>query len=86
MKVDSTIPKRRLKAFRQFIAEESRHNQSLGKALNEEALYMSITGASAVVIDSSATDEERADAISNFALNISNMNAERILAIAVVCD
>lgn len=86
MKVDYTIPKGRLKPFRQFIAEKSRHNQFLGKALNEQALYMPITGASAVVIDNTATDEERADAISNFALNISNMNGERILAIAVVCD
>ena len=89
MGVNHSRPKRRLKPFRQFIAENyrgSRHNHPLGKALNEEAFYMPITGASAVVIDSTATDEERADAISNFAVNISNMSGDRILAIAIVCD
>ena len=47
---------------------------------------MAITGASAIVIDSTSTDGERAKAIKDFAEEISNMNGERIVAIAVVTD
>ena len=47
---------------------------------------MAITGASAIVIDSTSTDEERAKAINDFAEEIANMSGERIVAIAVVTD
>ena len=43
-------------------------------------------GASAIVIDSTSTDDERAKAVSDFAEEISNMSGERIVAIAVVTD
>ena len=38
------------------------------------------------MIDSTSTDEERAKAISDFAEEISNMNGQRIVAIAIVTN
>ena len=46
----------------------------------EETLDLAITGASAIVIDSTSTDEQRAKAISDFAEEIANMSGERIVA------
>ena len=83
------ISKRRLKPFKQFLPEcfsGTRQREALGKKLNEEALDWAITGASAIVIDSALTDEERAKAINDFAEDIANMSGERIVAIAVVTD
>jgi hypothetical protein len=47
---------------------------------------MLITGASAVVIASSSTDDERAEAIDSFVEDLSNMSGEYIVAIAVASD
>ena len=54
--------------------------------MTEETFEMTITQASAIVIDSTSTDEERAKAINDFAEDIANMSGERIVAIAVVSD
>ena len=86
---DHIISKRRLKPFSRFLSERlqsSEQWQALGKKLNEEAIEMAITGASAIVIDSTSTDEERAKAINDFAEDIANMSGERIVAIAIVSD
>ena len=83
------ISKRRLKPFKQFLPECLQRTgqwQALGKTLNEDTIEMAITGASAIVIDSALTDEERAKAINDFAEDIANMSGERIVAIAVVTD
>ena len=83
------VPKRRLKPFKQFLPEcfgGTRQREALGKKLTEETLDWAITGASAIVIDSTSTDEERAKAINDFAEEIANMNGERIVAIAIVTD
>lgn len=58
----------------------------MGKKLAEETLDLAITGASAIVIDSASTDEERAKAIKDFAEAIANMSGERIVAIAIVSE
>jgi hypothetical protein len=52
-------------------------------ALSEETLEGTITGASAIVIDSTSTNDERTEAINGFAEDIRNMSGERIVAIAV---
>ena len=65
--------------FKQFLPEclhSTGQREALGKTLNEDAIDMAITGASAIVIDSTSTDEERAKAIKDFAEDISNMNGE----------
>ena len=83
------ISKRRLNLFKQFLPERlqsSGHRQALGKTLNEDAIDMAITGASAIVIDTTPTDEERAKAINDFADDIANMSGERIVAIAIVSN
>ena len=83
------ISKRRLKPFSHFLPEHLRSSgqwQALGKTLNEDAIEMAITGASAIAIDRTSTDEERAKAIKDFAEEISNMNGERIVAIAIVSN
>ena len=54
-----------------------------GKHWGKHAIEMAITGTSAIVIDSTSTDGERAKAIKDFAEEISNMSGERIVAIAV---
>jgi DNA-binding GntR family transcriptional regulator len=55
----------------------SRHTtrRALG-ALSEETLEGTITGASAIVIDSTSTDDERTEAINGFAEDIRNMSGE----------
>jgi hypothetical protein len=81
--------KRRLKPFKHFLPKRfrsKRQKRSLGKALNEETFEGTITEASAIVIDSTSTDDARAKAINDFAEDIANMNGERIVAIAVVSD
>ena len=83
------VSKRRLKPFKQFLPERLQSSgqwQALGKTLNEDAIEMAITGASAIVIDSTSTDEERAKAINDFAEDIANMSGERIVAIAIVSN
>ena len=83
------ISKRRLKPFKQFLPERFQSSgqwRSFGQKLNEDAIEMAITGASAIVIDSASTDEERAEAINDFAEEIANMRGERIVAIAVVTN
>ena len=67
------ISRRRLKPFSHFLPEHLQSSgqwQALGKALNEDAIEMAITGASAIVIDNTSTDEERAKAINDFAEDI----------------
>ena len=86
---DHILPKRRLDPFKQFLPEHLQSSgqwQALGKTLNEDAIEMAITGASAMVIDSTSTDEERAKAIKDFAEEIANMSGERIVAIAIVSN
>ena len=83
------ISKRRLKPFKQFLPEcfgGTRQREGLGKKLTEETLDLAITGASAIVIDSTSTDDERSKAINDFAEDIANMSGERIVAIAIVTD
>ena len=84
------ISQRRLRPFKLFLPEcfhgGSGQRRALGKPLNEEAIEMAITGASAIVIDSASTDEERVKAINDFAEDIANMSGERIVAIAIVTD
>ncbi len=83
------VPNRRLEPFKRFLSERfqsSGHWRALGKPINEDAIDLAITGASAIVIDSASTDEERAEAINHFADDIANMSGERIVAIAVVTD
>ena len=73
------VSKRRLKPFKQFLPEcfhGSGQWHALGKTLNEDAIEMAITGASAIVIDSTATDEERVKAINDFAEDIANMSGK----------
>jgi hypothetical protein len=89
MGVNHAIQKRPLKPFKQFLAErycDSGQRRALGKALNEVRIEETITAASAIVIDRTATEEERAKAINDFVEHISNMSGERIFAIAVVSD
>ena len=86
---DHILPKRRLDPFKQFLPEHLQSSgqwQALGKTLNEDTIDMAITGASAMVIDSTSTDEERAKAIKDFAEEIANMSGERIVAIAIVSN
>ena len=83
------ISKRCLKPFKQFLPEcvgGTRQSEALGKKLTEETLDLAITGASAIMIDSTSTDEERAKAINDFAEEIANMSGERIVAIAIVSN
>ena len=47
---------------------------------------MAITEASAIVIDSTSTDEERVKAINDFAEEIANMSGERIVWRAAQSD
>ena len=83
------VRNRRLKPFKQFLPgcfRGTRQREALGKKLTEDTVDLAITGASAIVIDSTSTDEERAEAINDFAEDIANMSGERIVAIAIVCD
>ena len=89
MRVNHTIPKRPLRPFKSFVPERYRskpQERPLGRVMTEETFEMTITQASAIVIDSTSTDEERAKAINDFAEDIANMSGERIVAIAVVSD
>jgi hypothetical protein len=82
------MSKQRLKPFRHFLPRRlrrTRQGRALG-ALSEETLEGTITGASAIVIDSPSTDDERTEVINDFAEDIRNMSGERIVAIAVVWD
>jgi hypothetical protein len=77
-----------LKPFKHFLPERlrgTRQGRALG-ALSEETLEQTITGASAIVIDSTSTDDERTEAINDFAEDIRNMSGERIVAIAAASD
>ena len=69
-----------------MLSPHTTKGEALGKKLTEDAIEMAIKGASAIVIDSTSTDEERAKAINDFAEDIANMSGERIVAIAVVTD
>ena len=83
------ISKRRLRPFKRFLPESvggTRQREASGKKLTEETLDWAITGASAIVIDSALTEEERVKAINDFAEEIANMNGERIVAIAIVSN
>ena len=83
------ISKRRLRPFKWFLPEcvgGTRQREAFGKKLTEETIDWAIIGASAIVIDSALTNEERAEAINDFAEEIANMNGERIVAIAIVCN
>jgi hypothetical protein len=89
MGVNHTIPKRPLRLFKSFVPERyrsKRQERPLGKVMTEGTYEMTITQASAIVIDSTSTDDERAKAINDFAEDIANMNGERIVAIAVASD
>jgi hypothetical protein len=86
--VNNRMSRQRLKPFKHFLLERlrgTRQGRALG-ALSEETLEETITGASAIVIDSTSTDDERTEAINDFAEDIRNMRGERIVAIAVVSD
>jgi len=77
-----------LKPFKHFLPERlrgTRQGRALG-ALSEETLEGTITGASAIVIDSTSTNDERTEAINGFAEDIRNMSGERIIAVAVASD
>ena len=70
------MSKQRLKPFK--LPERlrgTRQGRALG-ALSEETLEGTITGASAIVIDSTSTDDERTEAINGFAEDIRNMSGE----------
>jgi hypothetical protein len=83
-------PPRPLRPFRSFLPEPLRRRirkgKVLGKALKEEALEGTIKGGSAIVIGSKTNDDERATAIDNFVEDISNMDGEKIFALAVAFD
>jgi hypothetical protein len=85
-------PPRPLKPFRSFLPEPLRRRiqrakKATVKALKEEETFEgTIKGGSAIVLGSTATDEERADAINGFAEDIGNMDGEKIFALAVVFD
>jgi len=88
MGVNNRMSKQRLKPFKHFLPERfrgTRQGRALG-ALSEGMLEETITGASAIVIDSTSTDDERTEAINVFAEDIRNMRGGRIVAIAVVGD
>jgi hypothetical protein len=88
MGVNNRMSRQRLKPFKHFLPERlrgTRQGRALG-ALSEETLEQTITGASAIVIDSTSTDDERTEAINDFDEDIRNMRGERIVAIAVVSD
>ena len=88
MGVNNRMSKQRLKPFKEFLPERlrgTRQERALG-ALSEEMLEETITDASAIVIDSTSTDDERTEAINVFAEDIRNMSGGRIVAIAVVSD
>jgi hypothetical protein len=89
MGVTHTTPKRPLKPFRAFLPERLRaklKGRTSGGRLREETLEGTITGGSAIVIGSTATDDERADAINGFAEDVSDMEGEKIFALAVAFD
>ena len=82
-------PPQPLRPFRSFLPDRfrrKRQGQQLAGKLTEETLESIITGGSAIVIGSTATDKERADAINGFAEDISDMSGEKIFALAVVFD
>ena len=57
--INRIISKRRLKPFKQFLPgcfRGTREREAFGKKLTEETLDSAITGASAMVIDSTSTD------------------------------
>ena len=85
MGVNNRMSKQRLKPFKEFLPERlrgTRQERALG-ALSEEMLEETITDASAIVIDSTSTDDERTEAINVFAEDIRNMRGGRIVVIAV---
>ena len=88
MEVNNRMSKQRLKPFRHFLPRHlrrTRQGRALG-ALSEETLEGTITGASAIVIDSTSTDDECTEAIDVFAEDMRNMRGGRIVAIAVASD
>ena len=89
MAVNHTPPKRPLKPFRAFLPESLRgklKGRTSGRSLKEETLEGTIIGGSAIVIGSTATDDERANAINGFAEDVSDMEGEKIFAFAVAFD
>ena len=89
MGVTHTTPKRPLKPFRAFLPERLRgklRGRTSGKRLREETLEGTITGGSAIVIGSTATDDERGTAIDEFVEDINDMEGEKIFPLAVAFD
>jgi hypothetical protein len=85
MGVNKRMSKQRLKPFKEFLPERlrgTRQGRAL-RALSEETLEGTINGASAIVIDSTSTDDECTEAINVFAEDMRNMRGGRIVAIAV---
>jgi hypothetical protein len=82
-------PPRPLRPFRSFLPDRFRRKRPavrLPGKLTEETLQGTITGGSAIVIGKKATDDERATAIDGFVDDISNMEGEKIFALAVAFD
>jgi hypothetical protein len=91
MELKPLKPPRPLRPFRSFLPEplrrRIRQGKAMGEALKEEdTLVGTIKGGSAIVIASKATDEERAKLIDEFVEDISNMDGEKIFALAVAFD
>jgi hypothetical protein len=92
MKPKPLKPPRPLKPFRSFLPEPLRRRIPRGKKATvkalkeEETLEGTIKGGSAIVLGSKATDDERAEAIDGFVQDISNMEGEKIFALAVAFD
>jgi hypothetical protein len=82
-------PPRPLRPFRSFLPDRFRRKRPavrLPGKLNEETMQGIIKGGSAIVIGNKTTENERAAAIDGFVDDISNMEGEKIFALAVAFD
>jgi hypothetical protein len=79
------ITKRRLKPFRQVIAERYKRRargRTLRDAVNEEVLDMAIGDTSSIMIHKDATPEDRADLINRLVSDINDMVETHVIAVA----
>ena len=91
MELKPLKPPRPLRPFRSFLPDQLRRKRQgqplAGKSLKEEeTLQGTIKGGSAIVISGRATDDERATIIDEFIEDISEMDGEKIFALAVAFD
>ena len=95
MSVNHTIPNRRLKPFKQFLAENcrgARKARPFGKTLREETPEESddtvITGAATTIIGSELSAKERKSMVDGFIKDVNALSDEgySVIAMAVALD